>query len=689
MDEHPHQNRLINEKSPYLLQHANNPVDWYPWGSDAFQKAIRDDKPIFLSIGYATCHWCHVMEREVFEDPDLAAKMNETFVNIKVDREELPEVDSLYMEFAQTMLGGVAGWPLNLLLTPELRPFYAATYLPPTSQQGLIGMSELITRISEIWNSEERMVIADESQKVVEMFKGQMNYVGTEMPGEQQIEEAAELFFKVADPVYGGIQGAPKFPVGYQHSFLLRYFLTVRDGRALFCAEKALDMMDRGGIHDQLGGGFSRYSVDEQWLVPHFEKMLYDNVILIEAYLKGWLITHKERYQQVAEGIINYILRDMTHEQGGFFSAEDADSEGREGLFYTWTPDEVSEVLGDEAGREFCQAYGVTPEGNFEGRSILHQNQTPDQVATRTGLDAKVVNQTLNAQKKELFKRREARLRPLRDDKILSSWNGLAIHALALAGASLDKPAYLDAAKEAARFVKKNMWKEGRLLRRWREGEARFSAGLDEYAFLIRGTLTLFETTGESEWLAWAMEMADILEKEFKIDDGAFYQTDGTDHSLILRKANFSDGAEPSGNAVHSENLVRLYHFTWKERYLRHAEDNLKAFYGNIQEHPIGHTYHLIALQRYLDKQAPCIVVALNENRDEEQQLREVLFSATTPHRTVIWRKSDDPQLLDLVPHTRNQAPIEGKTSLYICRENTCSEPLNDPSRMKEALGEL
>ncbi len=372
MSEHPlYKNRLIHQKSPYLLQHAHNPVDWYAWEEAAFKAAKDQDKPIFLSIGYATCHWCHVMERESFENLEVAQLMNQTFINIKVDREELPEVDGLYMEFAQSMMAGAGGWPLNILLTPSLEPFFSTTYLPPYSSHGLMGLTDLIQRIGTLWGSEERNKILSQAEKIVELFSSHISPKGEEIPRQEQIAATIELLYKMADPVYGGIKGAPKFPVGYQNSLLMRYYKETQDHRALFLVDRTLDMMHRGGIYDHLGGGFSRYSVDEKWLVPHFEKMLYDNAILAQSYLEAWKLTKKPIYRRICEEILDYILRDMTHPEGGFYSAEDADSEGHEGLFYVWTYEEIIRILG-EKGKLFCQFYDVTAQGNFEGKNILN-----------------------------------------------------------------------------------------------------------------------------------------------------------------------------------------------------------------------------------------------------------------------------------------------------------------------------
>lgn len=684
-----HTNRLIHQKSPYLLQHAHNPVDWYPWGEEAFTAAKETDKPIFLSIGYATCHWCHVMEHESFEDARLAHLMNETFINIKVDREELPEVDSLYMEFAQGMMSGAAGWPLNVILTPELQPFFAATYLPPTSAHGLIGLNDLITRIKEVWSGEERELVLMQAAQVVDLYASSVHTQGEQIPEKEQLEMIVDLLFKMADPVYGGMKGAPKFPIGYQYNFLLRVASKMNDSRALFLVERTLDMMHRGGIYDHIGGGFSRYSVDEHWLIPHFEKMLYDNALLANSYLETWQITKNPLYREVCEEILQYVLRDMTHVEGGFYSAQDADSDGHEGRFYTWTPKEIIEVLGETQGELFCEFYDVKEKGNFEGRSVLHIPVPIDEFASKRKVDVQALTFELAGLRQKLFKVREERPHPIKDDKILSSWNGLMIYTMVEAGRAFNETRYVNAAIRAAEFIRKNMWQEGLLVRRWREGEASFKAGLDEYAYLIRGLLSLFEADCGDKWLAWAIEMATILKDQFKVEGGAFYQTDGLDPNIILRKCQFADGAEPSGNAVHCENLLRLYQLTLDREYLQQATDVLKAVSKYIDTYSPGYCYHMINLNRYYDHKSPTFVIALNEQEQHYEPLRHLLYSDFIPHKAIIWRRKDDQELFDLLPFTKEQAPIDNKTTLYICYEGVCEKPLNNFTQMAETIHKL
>lgn len=689
MSEEPlYTNRLISEKSPYLLQHAHNPVDWYPWGEEAFRIAKEQDKPIFLSIGYATCHWCHVMEKESFENVEVAKLMNNSFINIKVDREEHPDVDSLYMEFAQSMMAGAAGWPLNVILTPELQPFFATTYLPPHSTHGLMGLPDLVKRIEEVWKGPEREKIIQQAEKIVEVFSVSVHTEGDELPIPEQIDLVANLLFKMADPIFGGLKGAPKFPIGYQTSFMLAYYAMKKDSRALFWVEKTLDMMHRGGIYDHLGGGFSRYSVDERWLVPHFEKMLYDNAILAHSYMEAWQVTRRSQYRQVAEEILDYVLRDMTHSYGGFYSAEDADSEGHEGWFYTWPYEEVQKVLGEQESKLFCEYYHITTHGNFDGRNILNTPLSLEEFAGRHHKDPRDLKLLFDEQRKKLWDIREKRIHPLKDDKVLSSWNGLMIYTLTEAGCAFNEKKYLDAALKAARFIRSNLWKEGQLLRRWREGEAMFPAGLDEYACLIRGLISLFEANYGTEWLQWAVEMTDILQQQYKAEKGAFYQTNGLDKNIILRKCQFADGAEPSGNAVHCENLLRLYQLTGNDDYRVQAEDILKAVKSYLDIYSPGYCYHLMNLMHFYDIKAPSIVVALNASKELEMEISQLIYETYIPFRALIWQHPDI-ELEELVPSIQDKGPIDNKTTVYICYQGVCLAPMTDWVKIREAFQKL
>ncbi len=683
--EHAFTNRLIQEKSPYLQQHAHNPVDWYPWGQEAFQMARKLDKPIFLSIGYATCHWCHVMEEESFEDTQVAAILNDIFVPIKIDREELPEVDAIYMEFAQAMIVGSAGWPLNLILTPDLKPIFAATYLPKNTSHGLMGVIELSKKIQEIWQGDDRERLVSQSEKIVNILRSKVHTQGDELPQEALISTTAEILFKISDPVYGGMRGPPKFPLGYHVNFLLNYFLKTQEVRALFLVEKTLEMMYRGGIYDHIGGGFSRYSIDERWEIPHFEKMLYDNALMITAYLDAWRVTGRDFYKKVTEEIVEYVLRDMTAENGGFYSAEDADSNGVEGLFYTLRSEEVISAIGKEEGQLFCDFYSITEEGNFEGRSIPFIATPLEEFAQEHELDVAECAKKLEKARQFLFKVRAGKERPLRDEKIITCWNGMMIHAIAMAGFCFKNTRYTDAAIKAARFIRSHLWKDGVLYRRFCDAEVRYRGTLDDYAFLISGLLSLFETNCGYEWLSWAIELAEVLENEFKATNGAFFATDGQDEELLIRKCHFSDGAEPSGNAVHTENLLRLYQITNEKTYLTQAEDIMKAAKRYMDAYPLGYCYHIKVLERYYDTKKASIIIALDENNSWYDDIVDALAHKVIPHYCTIFQKKNQPYPAAL-KHVPDLRSLSDTTTVSVCREGVCQKPVNDKEAIIKAI---
>ncbi|MEZ5314898.1 MAG: thioredoxin domain-containing protein [Chlamydiales bacterium] len=687
---HPlYTNRLINEKSPYLLQHAHNPVDWYPWSEEAFHIAEAEDKPVFLSIGYATCHWCHVMEKESFQSPEIAQLMNETFINIKIDREEKPEVDSLYMEFAQAIMSGTAGWPLNVILTSNLMPFFATSYLPIDGNNGFLGMKQLVLRIRQIWQDpEEKEHVITQAGQIIDLFATHMCLEGDSLPEASQIKEAAEILFQTADPVYGGTKGVPKFPMGIQACFLLRLAKADSNSRALFYFERTLEMMYRGGIYDHLGGGIARYAVDDQWLVPHFEKMLYDNAILARTYLEAWEFTHHHFYREIVEEVLSYVIREMTRKDGGFYSAQDADSEGYEGWFYTWKWDEIQSILGSDAPL-FCDIYGVTRTGNFHNRNILHMQASLKEYADQYQLEPTVLKEMLKEMRRKLFEVRQRRQPPSKDDKILTAWNGLMIYTFAVAGSSLNKSDYLDIAEKAALFIQENLWKEGILFRRWREGEARFDGCLDDYAFLIHGLISLFEADRGSKWLDFALKLNGVLKSEFKAEQGAFYLTNGRDPNLILRRCEFYDGAEPSGNAVQAENLIRFYQLTGCGAYLKDAEDILRAAKTHIDLYPPGACYHLMALEHYFDKHTPTLIISLNRQETYREEILKMLAGRFIPHKAIIWHREVDEALRELVPIVRNKPPLNNQTTLYICYPDHCKEPITMVSKMWKAFEQL
>ncbi len=682
----PSTNRLIHEKSPYLLQHAHNPVDWYPWGEEAFEAAQKQNKPIFLSIGYATCHWCHVMERESFENPQIAKMMNELFICIKVDREELPHVDSLYMEFAQALMSTAGGWPLNVILTPDLKPFFALTYLPPTTRQGLIGMDQFMVQIKQLWESDERTLLIEQANQLVATFKNMAQSAGTDLPSDQHIAAAVEVLFELADPVHGGIKGEPKFPLGYQLEFLLEIAKEKGDSRALFYIELTLEKMHRGGIYDHLGGGFSRYAVDQEWTIPHFEKMTYDNAILAKTYLEAWKYTKKPLFRKVVEETLDYMLREMMNPQGGFFSAQDADTEGEEGHYYTWTAKEIRQLLPADEAALFCAFFGVTDEGNFEGRNVLYEQTSLEEFAKQSKVSDDQLGKILENAKKLLFKKRQEREKPFRDEKILTCWNGLMIDACASAGAALNNPKFTKSALQAATFVRDHLWKEGKLLRRFCDGEAKHLGTLEDYTFLIRGLITLFNVGLGVEWLKWALELTEVVKKHFKARKGAYYQTE---EELIIRRCDFYDGAEPSGNGVHAENLLRLFQLTREEKYLEDAEEILKTGKQHIETYPPGACYLLMALSRYYNPKAGTLVVALDEKRTFEKEISSWIYEHFAPHLVVIWKSGDGKEIDQLLPEHKEMTPVDGKTAVYICRQNQCEQARTDKAEIKQALEHL
>ncbi len=578
-------NRLINEKSPYLLQHSHNPVDWYPWGEEAFAKAVAEDMPIFLSIGYSTCHWCHVMERESFEDTEVANLMNRDFVCIKVDREERPDIDHIYMQICQTLTGS-GGWPLTIIMTPERHPFFAATYLPPRSRGGMQGLLELLPRLSQLWKN-DRATALNAGQEVSNWIKKTPMVKTGKQLSEEVLVRAFQQYEQAFDNAYGGFGSAPKFPSPHTLLFLLKYYELHREKKALQMVEKTLISMYQGGIYDHVGFGFARYSTDRKWRVPHFEKMLYDNALLAMAYLQAHRLTGSDLYARVADEIFTYILRDMTSPEGGFYSAEDADSEGEEGRFYVWTPDEVMAVLGSR-GAVYCEMYDITEAGNFEGRNI------PNLIKNAMGTDART---DLELERQALYLQREKRVKPLKDDKILSGWNGLMIAAMAMGYRILKDKRYLQAAERAADFVLHNLRREdGRLLARYRDGEAIYPAYASDYAYLIWSFIELHEAGSDKRFLELAQELNNDLLKLFwdKEKGGLFFYGEDSEE-LLIRPKEIYDGAIPSDNAVATLNFLRLARMTGNVNLDEKVRDQFLIFAGTINENPTSYSFWLLA----------------------------------------------------------------------------------------------
>ena len=596
-------NRLIKEKSPYLLQHAHNPVDWYPWGDEAFKRAEEEDKPIFLSIGYSTCHWCHVMEKESFEDSEVAKLMNDTFISIKVDREERPDLDNFYMTVCQ-ILTGSGGWPLNIVMTPDKKPFFAATYIPKESSFGRTGIMKLLPRIKEIW-VERRSEVLESAAKIIEALKGmEKGSAGADIDIAVLKKAYQELLTRF-DKEYGGFSDAPKFPTPHNFLFLLCYWRRFKDEAALEMVEKTLQAMRQGGIYDQVGYGFHRYSTDKEWLVPHFEKMLYDQALLAMAYLETFQATGNENYCSTAREIFAYVMRDMTSPEGGFYSAEDADSEGVEGKFYIWKEEEIRQILEKKDADLIIRLFNVERMGNFKeettrkksGANILHLGKPLSQIASEFKMPIKNLENRIVSARERLFEAREKRIHPHKDDKVLTDWNGLMIAALAQGAKALGEPAYAGAARSAADFILQHMhMPDGRLLHRYRDGEAGIIAHLNDYAFFVWGLINLYEATSEARYLKTALDLnADMLTHFWDGHDGGLFFTPEDGERFIVRKKEIYDGALPSGNSVAMQNLLRLGRLTGDTSLDEKAAKIVKAFSGHVVQFPSGYTQFLVS----------------------------------------------------------------------------------------------
>ncbi len=679
-------NRLIKEKSPYLLQHAYNPVDWYPWSEEAFEKAKREDKPVFLSIGYSTCHWCHVMEKESFEDDEVAGLLNKYFVAVKVDREERPDIDHIYMVFCQAITG-TGGWPLTVILTPDKKPIFAGTYFPKSSKYGRPGLLDVLKTVHDRWIHDREEIInagEDLADAVKPYFQpeetGRLNKEEVLKDGFQSLEEKF-------DPLYGGFGRAPKFPAPHNLMFLLRYWKWAGEGKALQMVEKTLESMHDGGIYDHIGYGFSRYSVDRKWIVPHFEKMLYDNALLAIAYLEGFQATGKERYARVAREIFSYILRDMTSPEGAFYSAEDADSEGEEGKFYVWSAEEIIDILGKDLGSIFCSAFNVTKKGNFEGKNVL--NRVSKAVSVENFLERdRNLEEILTEAREKLFAVREKRVHPYKDDKVLTAWNGLMIAALAMGSRILREPLYLKAASRAADFIWHHLRnEEGRLLARYRDGESGLLAYLNDYAYLIWALLELYQSSMNSLWLERALELQKEQNRLFWDPDRGgyfFYGNDG--EKLISRPKETRDGATPAGNSVSAINLLRLARLSGREELGSMAETIFQSFAKNIESEPDMHAHFLNALLHSIIPGKEVVIAAGKKDREQVSRIINTLSRKFIPEVNFLFRLmgEENKQLEDIVPFTGEMVPQGGKVTYYICQNFACQRPTTDLQKVLE-----
>ncbi len=668
-------NRLAAERSPYLLQHAKNPVEWFPWSEEAFETARTEGKPVFLSIGYSSCHWCHVMERESFESEAVAEVLNRYFISVKVDREERPDIDQVYMTFLQAIAGS-GGWPMSLFLTPDRKPFFAGTYFPPHSAHGRPGFLQLLERIHDVWTNDRDSLI-ESSDHIMEVLAERTVSQETATDIQTAMDSTYQYFQQSFDRTEGGFGGAPKFPRPVQFNFLFHYYKSSGNEMARDMALITLRKIASGGMRDQLGGGFHRYSVDRFWRVSHFEKMLYDQAQLVESYLDAWQIAHDEFYRDAARSAIEYVLRDMTHQQGGFFSAEDADSEGEEGKFYTWTLDEFKNELGKDDAEISAYHYGVTLEGNFEhGKNVLFLARSLDDTAERFLASRAEIEERVSISSNKLMTARSRRIRPMLDDKILTSWNGSMIAALARAGDIFEDSRYLEAARKAAHFIWNSLRVEDSPLKhRWREGEARFDAQLDDYSFLIKGFLALYQATFDRVWL----ERALLLQTEqdaalFDEKEGAYFDARAS-RDLLLRTKNEYDGAEPAGNTIAADNLFRLAIFTENSKYSAQAERILTYFLGRIGRYPFAMP-GLMAAAFWHVKTPIQIVLSGTEIQDFNRAINERYL----PLSVKMLASST------IAPFARSLPTIQSKAAAYVCQNFACELPVTDRDALEELL---
>jgi len=678
---HAYTNALIHESSPYLQQHAHNPVNWLPWGEDAFALARLQNRPVLLSIGYSTCHWCHVMENESFEDPDVAEVLNRYFISIKVDREERPDIDAIYMRAAQLM-NGSGGWPLNLLLTADKKPFYAATYLPKHGRFGRLGLIELAERVGTMWQQDRQKIEASAESIQAALKRSILVNSSSISPnggsGKMDaglIDQAYIATAREFDVSHGGFGAAPKFPSAQRLLFLLRYAVLKNSREALSMVEKTLLAMQRGGIHDQLGGGFHRYSTDEKWLLPHFEKMLYDQAMLMMAYSEAFAATRNSDFADTARDIADYLLRDMRHVNGGLYSAEDADSEGVEGKFYVWSAAEIKATLGKRADA-FMQAYGVEKDGNFIDETS--HNKTGDNILHRP---ASANIEHFAADRAKLMAVREKRTHPFLDDKILTDWNGLSVAALAMTGRILNEPRYIEAATQAADFILNNLHNDGLLLHRWRLGKAAINGQLEDYSSMVWGLTELYEASFEPRWLESALLLNKTMLKKFKGEEGGFYLVEESEE-LIARPMEIFDAALPSGNGVAMHNLLRLSRLTGNAELEKEAADLADHFSSIAKAAPSG-VLHMLSAVLLAESSGREIVLAGDRNSAAAKNMLAIITQKYLPNTVVLWH---DKAIERLAPFTQGQKAIDGKVTAYVCENFQCNRPTSNLDELKKYL---
>jgi uncharacterized protein YyaL (SSP411 family) len=677
-------NRRAGEKSPYLLQHKDNPVDWYPWGPEAFARAKAENKPVFLSIGYSTCHWCHVMERESFEKETVADALNRDFVSIKVDREERPDVDDIYMAAVQTMTGS-GGWPLSLFLTPAARPFYGGTYFPPEDRYGRRGFVSLLGAIAEAWRTRRPELEESAEDLLAHLTAGAEGTAGRDPVGPKILEGAARAFQTQFDPVHGGFGGAPKFPPAMRLEFLVRWFLRTSEPSARAMVATTLEKMAAGGMYDQVGGGFHRYSVDDRWLVPHFEKMLYDNAMLARVYLLAFRSFGNPDDARIARETLDYLLREMTPEQGGFFAAQDADSEGREGVFYVWDPRTLADAVGRDAAPVVAARFGVTPAGNFEdGQTVLSVVTSLQDLAKRFARPEGEIAAILEDACRRMYAARARRVWPARDEKLLTDWTALAISAFALAGRVLSEPRYEKAARAAADRILRECRKGGELFHRQKDGEAGIPGFATDYANFIEALLDLYEATFEPRYFRAALELQKELDERFFDPARGYSLAQDAHDGLILRPRETYDAATPSSNSVAAMNLLRLFSFTGEPKYRDGAEALFSVFSSTLSRAPAAMPRLLSALD-YRSGAAPEIVLSGSPGRADFESLRHAVFAHPVLNRVIAHADADE-SLASVSPLVRSRGTREGPALAYVCRDFSCLKPSSSPAELAKAL---
>jgi uncharacterized protein YyaL (SSP411 family) len=687
MSTHRFTNRLINETSPYLLQHAHNPVDWYAWGEEAFAKAKAENKPILLSVGYSACHWCHVMEHESFENEAIARLMNENFVNIKVDREERPDVDQIYMNAVQ-MMTHHGGWPMTVFLTPDGVPYYGGTYFPPVDRYNMPGFPRVLESVAAAYRERPDDISQTATSILAELRRLSAANESQELLSAQLLDTAYAGTVRNYDPNNGGFGSAPKFPPAMSLEFLLRTYKRTKQVHALEIVEHTCRKMAEGGIYDQLGGGFHRYSTDARWLVPHFEKMLYDNALLSRLYLHYFQLTKDDFARRIAEGILDYVAREMTDAGGGFYSTQDADSEGEEGKFFVWTLQEVVDELGTDDGRAFAAYYDITPEGNFEGKNILHISRSLEDVAKQNGISPAQLSSVLEKGRKKLFLSREKRIKPARDEKVLTAWNGLMLASFAEAGAILERNDYTTIAERNAAFVLETLRCDGLLLRTFKDEQAKLNGYLEDYSFYADGLLVLFEATGELRWLKEALQLTDTMISEFWDDqDGGFFFTGKSHEQLIVRTKDYFDNATPSGNSVAVDVLLRLGVLIGNDDYKRRAVTVLRMVADQARRFPSGFGRALSALDFYVSQPREIAIIGETGSAQVRELMRPV-WQQFLPNRVVAMANPSESEAQNLVPLLRERGMVNSQATAYVCENFTCKEPVTSPQALALQLSE-